>query len=354
MKTLVLLLGALVLGAVIAGGAMVVLQSDSATATQAANTPAAASRSTAEVVRETLRATEEFDATLGYDEEGTLLVGLSGTVTALPEEGEILEAGDVVVELDGDRRVVLLDGERPAWRTMREGTKGKDVRQLEVALKDLGYRGEAFKPDQEFGEATTAAMKDWQEDLDVATDGVADLGEVIFTDGPVRIEELEVTLGQTVRPGSRLAVTTSGTRVVNLDLEADRQDIVAVGDAVSVELPDGEVTGGQVARIGTVAVEDPSGGDPTVPVTISLDDPAATGDLDGAPVTVLVTRETREGVLTVPVDALLALQEGGYAVELVDGSGGSRLAGVDLGLFADGRVQVEGGLAAGDHVVVPR
>jgi hypothetical protein len=59
-------------------------------------------------------------------------------------------------------------------------------------------------------------------------------------------------------------------------------------------------------------------------------------------------------VLTVPVDALLALREGGYAVELADAGGDTHLSGVELGLFADGRVQVEGDVEEGDQVVVPR
>jgi predicted ribosome-associated RNA-binding protein Tma20 len=58
-------------------------------------------------------------------------------------------------------------------------------------------------------------------------------------------------------------------------------------------------------------------------------------------------------VLAIPVAALLALAEGGYAVELVD-NGSTHLVGVETGLFADGLVEVKGnGLSAGDLVVVP-
>ena len=60
--------------------------------------------------------------------------------------------------------------------------------------------------------------------------------------------------------------------------------------------------------------------------------------------------------LTVPVDALLALENGGYAVEEIGPDGVHHLVGVTLGLFDDaaGRVQVSGsGLAAGQRVVVP-
>ena len=50
---------------------------------------------------------------------------------------------------------------------------------------------------------------------------------------------------------------------------------------------------------------------------------------------------------------LLARPEGGFAVELVD-DGGTRLAPVDTGLFAAGRVEVSGdGIAEGERVSVP-
>jgi hypothetical protein len=59
-------------------------------------------------------------------------------------------------------------------------------------------------------------------------------------------------------------------------------------------------------------------------------------------------------VLAVPVTALVALAEGGYGVEVVD-SRGSRLVGVEIGMFsdADDLVEVTGDLDEGDEVVVP-
>jgi len=60
--------------------------------------------------------------------------------------------------------------------------------------------------------------------------------------------------------------------------------------------------------------------------------------------------------LVVPVDALLALSGGGYAVEVAGGDGIHELVPVSLGIFddADGLVQVSGpGLSAGRRVVVP-
>jgi hypothetical protein len=49
----------------------------------------------------------------------------------------------------------------------------------------------------------------------------------------------------------------------------------------------------------------------------------------------------------------LALLEGGYAVEVVDATGGVGVRAVDVGLFADGWVEVTGDLREGEQVVVP-
>jgi hypothetical protein len=57
-----------------------------------------------------------------------------------------------------------------------------------------------------------------------------------------------------------------------------------------------------------------------------------------------------------PVDALMALASGGYALEEIGAGGVHHLVAVTLGLFddADGLVQVNGsGVAAGKKVVVP-
>jgi multidrug efflux pump subunit AcrA (membrane-fusion protein) len=72
-------------------------------------------------------------------------------------------------------------------------------------------------------------------------------------------------------------------------------------------------------------------------------------------VNVEITTESVENVLAVPVDALLALAGGGYAVEVAEDSA-HRLVGVTIGLFddAEGLVQVSGqGLSVGQRAVVP-
>ncbi len=75
------------------------------------------------------------------------------------------------------------------------------------------------------------------------------------------------------------------------------------------------------------------------------------GSVDAGPVTVLLTGAEHKGVLAVPVQALLALREGGYGLDVLDGDR-HRLVAVQLGLFADGMVEVSGAGLAPDLRVV--
>ena len=85
-----------------------------------------------------------------------------------------------------------------------------------------------------------------------------------------------------------------------------------------------------------------------------LADQQAVAGFDQAAVDVVFTAAQRPDVLTVPVAALVALREGGYGLEVVEG-GASRYVAVTTGLFSGGRVEVSGdGLAEGMTVGIPR
>jgi hypothetical protein len=91
-------------------------------------------------------------------------------------------------------------------------------------------------------------------------------------------------------------------------------------------------------------------------MTITPTNPQDTGNLDRAPVQVAITTGTANASGTVPVNALLSLSSGGYAIEVSDPDGTRHLVAVTVGIFddTDGLVQVTGsGVAAGQHVVVP-
>ena len=110
-----------------------------------------------------------------------------------------------------------------------------------------------------------------------------------------------------------------------------------------------------ISSIGAVAeaTTDESGQTTGAAIELIVELPAGTATgLDQAPVDVNVVTDSAEGVLAVPVTALLALLGGGYAVEVPDGET-TRLVEVAPGMYADGYVEIEGELAEGDTVVVP-
>jgi peptidoglycan hydrolase-like protein with peptidoglycan-binding domain len=314
---------------------------------------------TATVARKTLEVTTDLDGTLGY--AGSVLVngGLFGTLTWVPTEGTIMRRGDQLYEVDGSRRATLMYGPKPAWRTLRASiTDGDDVMQLETNLVAMGFAPSGMPVDRHWGTATTTAVKAWQKAAGLSVDAVVDLGEVVFLPDAFRVTSAAAIGGQAGQGGAVLE-GSSDRRVVAVKLAANRQALLALNTAVTISLPKGTSAAGKVAAVGRVAHagsgSDISGGStPTIDVTITLDDPSAAGDLDQAPVKIHIVTDSRTNVLAVPVSSLVALLEGGYAVEVVAADGSTSYVGVELGLFQSGWVEVKSGnVHEGDKVLVP-
>jgi peptidoglycan hydrolase-like protein with peptidoglycan-binding domain len=281
-----------------------------------------------------------------------------GIVTQLAAVGSIVQPGGILYTLDATRPVVLMTGQVPAWRDLAAGVgDGVDIEQLETDLAALGFGSSGLKVDRHWDTQTTAAVKRWQASLGVPQTGTIPLGSVVFEPGALRITTQAASLGATVGPGSPVLQASSTRRVVTAAVDPALQTQLKDGDAVSVTLPDDQATSGVITDVGTVAVAPSNGGNggsgtPIIDVTVTLDDPSATGTLDQAPVSVAITTATAKDVLSVPVTALVALLEGGYAIQVKDASG-LHYVGVTPGLFAGGWVEVTGsGLAAGQQIVV--
>lgn len=69
--------------------------------------------------------------------------------------GETLNAGNVVTWING-RPIIALKGAFPLWRDLSEGDKGDDVRELQVALNELGY---GIATDGVFGPRTASSIQ---------------------------------------------------------------------------------------------------------------------------------------------------------------------------------------------------
>ena len=321
---------------------------------------AAPSSATATVERRDLVQHETVDGTLGYGDAEPLYAQAMGTVTTLRKPGTVVERGQGLYSLDG-KRVTLMYGNDPMWRRLDASSAGgRDIRELERNLVALGYDPDRdIDIDDEWESATTAAVKRWQDDKGLPKTGSVELGQIAFFPGPRRIGQLQTTLGALLQPGSEVVDTSSTRRVVAVDLDADKQSLVKKGDKVKVELADGSTVDGWISNVGKVAEseQDPRTGErsnPTIPLEIRLAPGAKTGGLDEAPVDVSLQKDRAKNALTVPVSALLALAEGGYAVEVIDAGGSTHLVPVEPGMYADGIVEISGdGIKAGMKVVVP-
>lgn len=318
-------------------------------ASAAADAPdPAADRSTAAVERRTLRLFEELAGTLGHGEERPIIAGAPGTITGLPLAGDLVERGGTLFEVNG-QPTMLLYGEMPAWRTLESGITGPDVEQLEANLVELGYGGD-LTVDETWDAATAAAVEAWQEAAGMTVDGRVDLGQVVFEPDAVLVAGLEATRGANVGPGAPVLRVTDTDRVVTASLPAARRDGVEVGDMVEVELGDGSVADATIEEI-DAAPSTAQDGSQTYGMRLVVGELEA--DVTDGAVTLRLVRQERLDVLAVPVNALVALLEGGYAVERVNEDGLTELVAVEVGLFADGWVEISGDLAEGDVVVIP-
>jgi peptidoglycan hydrolase-like protein with peptidoglycan-binding domain len=344
--------GGAVTVALVVAGAVALTGGDGAPPAAAAAPPVGA---TATVERGDLAERDSLDGTLGYADDAALVAGVDGTLTRLRDPGAIVRRGESLYSVDGRAAAWLLYGELPAWRDFAPGMEdGEDVRQLERNLRALGADPDGdLTVDGEWDWATTAAVERFQDERGMEETGTLTRGQVLFRPGPSRIGAASLAVGQETRPGQQIGRISSTRREVTVDLDATRQSLARAGDAVTVELPTGRTARGRITDVGKVA-EPPSeeGGDATIPVTIGLRGKVARGSgLDQAPVDVGFEVERAEGVLTVPVKALLARQGGGFAVQL---AGSGRIVPVEPGLYADDLVEVGGDLSEGDTVVTAR
>jgi peptidoglycan hydrolase-like protein with peptidoglycan-binding domain len=308
--------------------------------------------STTTVTRRPLESQTQVDATLGYAGAYTVVNQAAGTVTWLPAAGRIVRQGQVLYRVSG-HPVVLLYGPVPAYRDLAYGMKGRDVAELNTALRALGHDTRAHS--DYFGLATVSAVSALQHHLGLSRTGELTLGQAVFLPGAARVTAHGAAVpGGPARPGVSLLSVTSTTPVVTIDLDAAQQTEVKRGNHVTVTLPSGRTTPGVVSSVGTVARTPKGASSPTVTVRVTLKN-ARAGGLDQAPVQVTIVTGRVRDALVVPVNALLAQTGGGYAVEVADPRG-NHLVTVAPGLFddADGLVQVSGaGLSAGQRVVVP-
>lgn len=338
-------------GAAAAGSGM--LADSAETATEAASAPDAVESVAAR--RGDLSIEREFRADVSFGEQWAINTAAAGTITQQHSVGEIVDFGETLLHLD-DKPLFLGDGAMPMFRELhkvdtraRDGNGnrlqllgGTDVAQLQSFLLEVGFDADGhLEVDGQFGSYTETAIKAWQEAAGLSVTGSVDNTQIVFGPDPVRIAT-----------ESRVGAAFAGLEVNNAEpavlVDTSNRDRAAlpIGAEVEIVLPDGTELAGTVTDQEQVTGAD---GSQVWRTTIE-----AAGELpgDASSATVTVTEVVAQDVLLVPTGALLALAEGGFAVEVIAGSS-TELARVEVGEVLDGLAEVSGDLAVGDEVVVP-
>jgi peptidoglycan hydrolase-like protein with peptidoglycan-binding domain len=307
---------------------------------------------TATVERGTISATDSWDGTLEYGAPVTVNSSARGTITRLVGQGQTVQRGEELYRLD-ERPVTLLYGVVPMYRDLAPGDSGVDVKQLERNLAKLGYA--RFTVDGAYTASTAEAVRAWQRDLGAEQTGAVARRDVVFVPDGGRVDALHMSVGDVVAPGSPVLDITGTDQVAILQAELEDRRRFKNGARVTVVLPGDEEVPGRVSAVRVVKTQSGDSGEgggattaskAIIEVEVALDE--APDQLVGAPVEVVLAIDKRAGVLLVPVNALLALAEGGYGLEVVRDDGTAKIVRVDTGLFADGKVEVSGaGIAKG-------
>ncbi|WP_431967223.1 hypothetical protein [Actinacidiphila sp. bgisy160] len=313
---------------------------------------------TVKVIRTDLSTDRTLPGTLGYGPPRTLKGTGSGVLTKLPAPGAKAVRGKPLYWVN-DQPVTVFLGDTPFFRALdKPGLRGRDVTVLADNLRALGYgtghtAGRAPAPGvTEFTPELSAALKRWQRDTGQEATGTLTPGRALVLPGPARVNTVTAVPGDPVE-GEVLTYTTTAKSVA-VSVDATEVGALRKGQSVVITLPDSREIPGTVTTVaravqgGSADDQTAQAGPPTVAVTITPRHAADVKGLDSASVQVRFTATDRRGVLAVPVTALLALSEGGYALQRPDAS----LIPVDTGVFADGMVEVSGaGLSEGMTVV---
>lgn len=312
--------------------------------------------STATVQKRTLISQTFVNGTLQFAGAYEVINHGTGTYTKLPDVGAQISQGDELYQIDG-KPVYLMYGSTPLYRDLSKSMKGDDVRELNAELVALGYASKSvLDPNSNtFGTATYDAMIKLQKKLGLDQTGTLPVSQAVFLPvDAILVSKVTGVVGGAAQPGPVIDATSTA-RMVSVDLDTAQLSLIKVGDAVTITLPNLKNTAGTVSAIGRIATKHDSGS-PTINVSIQLSNPTDSGQLDQAPVQVAIVSSRLPDALAVPVNALLAEANGGFAVEVVQSDNTRKLYPVTLGMFDDsaGIVQIiSDQVQAGQKIVVP-
>jgi peptidoglycan hydrolase-like protein with peptidoglycan-binding domain len=277
-----------------------------------------------------------------------LISDLAGVVDDLVAQGTAITNGLPLFTIDGLDLVALTELDSVS-RVLTGDTYS--IEALERALRTAGFDdANQMTIDSVATAATSAALERWQVAEGLPVNGAVDPGYYLSVPTGQIIDSHNLANGDATIAG-RMVMTSSASElsvVVTVSV-SDEQEFFA-GQSVQVTLADESDVEGVVTSIGAVTQD---AGNPTIDVIIGIV-AGSDSELVEGPVTVTTISSEVVDALVIPTRALVTLREGGYAVEISQGSS-TRLVAVELGSFDDGLVEiVSGDIAAGDEVVVPQ
>ncbi|MDR1824401.1 MAG: hypothetical protein LBR27_03575 [Bifidobacteriaceae bacterium] len=267
-----------------------------------------------------------------------------------PSSAELTAAQNAVSQAQRDLDAAIAAQQNPDAEPGLSVAAAQEALNLAQAqLTDLNKPRDTTAEQAVVTQATEALDKAKADAADAALSTVSPKDLLAIPTQTLRVDNVQTTLG--VIAEGEVITYTDTTLYARADLTDSQRVAMITGTEVEVELPDGTIVPGVVAEVES-ATQDPMTWE-IIPAHARIDiaDQATVAAAGRSGVTIRLVQAEADDTLVVPVTALVALSEGGYAVQKTDGT----LVGVDVGLVADTRAQITptyGELNEGDEVVV--
>lgn len=296
----------------------------------------------------------------------------SAVVTrATVKRGSRVKPGQVVTEVDG-RPVILLQGRLPAYRNLRIGASGPDVRELQNALIGLGYSD--FDPAGFFGASTALAELELYRHLGYPAPTFTPKARKTAPFPPEPEVYLPMDEVSYLPAGSALVVTrppkagselAKGATIVRLavghpyiagTLTAHQASQASAGIPARIGLAGpARVAAGKVTRVSPLG-SPAGGGTLDFGVAVATARPLPQASIGSTVRLTLLVPVTSGPVLTVPLTAVFSGPHGSTYVVTVASNGHRQKVAIYTGRQAGGLVAIQGvkagTLGRGDHVQI--
>lgn len=281
-----------------------------------------------------------------------------GAITSVAPVGTLVEHGTVLYSADDADVIAVVDVD-PETEAVLDAFVAGDVERIESVLVYIGFDpNQEIVIDDEIDLATAAAVQRWQASVGLPATGSADPRDyVVLTDAvstAYAVDTQYLLPGDLLGEGRVVMSIGAPTLSVTADVAVSEVDEFAVGDVVRIVQLDETEFSAAVAEIADVASGATTGQDAEPTVAVTFEVTSEPDEFISGAVTIVTESDRIDGAIVVPTRALVTLREGGFAVEVSDADGTTRLVGVELGTYDDGSVEItNGSLAVGDEVVVP-